>query len=79
MEKRQVEFFQNGESLGIALKNIEGGNGQVGYFPGLSFSNYEKCAFNFGAFPFIYNYPGYEPLDIPKSQYNGSFEVTSSF
>ena len=78
LEKRQVEFFQNGESLGIALKNIEGGNGQIGYFPGLSFSNYEKCAFNFGAFPFIYNYPGYEPLDIPKSQYNGSFEVTSS-
>ena len=65
--------------MGIALKNIEGGEKQgVGYFPGVSFSNYEKCAFNFGAFPFIYSYPGYEPLDIPKSQYNGSFEVTSS-
>ena len=79
LEKKQVECFQNGESLGIALKNIEGGEGEgIGYFPGVSFSNYEKCAFNFGAFPFIYSYPGYEPLDIPKSQYNGSFEVTSS-
>ena len=63
----------------MALKNIEYGEGHaIGYFPGLSFSNYEKCAFNFGAFPFIYSYPGYEPIDIPKSQYNGSFEVTSS-
>ena len=79
LEKRQVEYFQNGESLGIAIKNIEGGEEKgVGYFPGISFSNYEKCAFNFGAFPLIYNYPGYEPFDIPKSQYNGSFEVTSS-
>ena len=50
----------------------------MGYFPGLSFSSHEKCAFNFGAYPFIYSYPGYEPFDIPKSQYNGSFEVTSS-
>ena len=79
LENKQVEYFQNGESLGVAIKNIEGGKGKaVGYFPGLSFSNYEKCAFNFGAFPFVYSYPGYEPLDIPKSQYNGSFEVTSS-
>ena len=79
LDNNQVEYFQNGESLGAAIKNIEGGKGKaVGYFPGLSFSNYEKCAFNFGAFPFTYSYPGYEPLDIPKSQYNGSFEVTSS-
>ena len=79
LEKKHVEIFQNGESLGIAIKNIEGGEEKgVGYFPGVSFANYEKCAFNFGAFPFVYSYPGYEPLDIPKSQYNGSFEVTSS-
>ena len=26
----------------------------------------------------MYNYPGYQPFDIPKAQYNGSFEVTSS-
>ena len=73
----EFQFFQNGESLGIAKNNIEGGEG-IAYFPGLSFSSHEKCAFNFGAFPFVYSYPGYEPIDIPKSQYNGSFEVTSS-
>ena len=77
LDKKQIEFFQNGESLGIAKNNIEGGEG-IAYFPGLSFSSHEKCAFNFGAFPFVYSYPGYEPIDIPKSQYNGSFEVTSS-
>ena len=77
LDKKQIEFFQNGESLGVAKNNIESGDG-IAYFPGLSFSGHEKCAFNFGAFPFVYSYPGYEPIDIPKSQYNGSFEVTSS-
>ena len=63
----------------MGLKNIETGFNQgIAYFPGLSFSSHEKCFFNFGAFPLIYNYPGYEPIDIPKSQYSGSFEVTSN-
>ena len=79
LEKGQIEFFQNGKKLGVALRGIECGMGKgVAYFPGLSFSQHEKCAFNFGAYPFIYNYPGYEPFDIPKSHYKGSFEVTSN-
>ena len=79
LEKGQIEFFQNGKKLGVALRGIECGMGRgVAYFPGLSFSQHEKCAFNFGAYPFIYNYPGYEPFDIPKSHYKGSFEVTSN-
>ena len=79
LEERYIEFYQNGKKLGIGLKNIEEGIKRgIAYFPGLSFSAHEKCAFNFGAFPLVYSYPGYEPLDIPKSQYSGSFEVTSS-
>ena len=76
LDNKHIEYFQNGEKLGIIKKNIERGPG-IAYFPGISFSEYEKCYFNFGSCPFIYNYPGYEPIDIPKSQYNGSFEVTS--
>ena len=76
LDNKHIEYYQNGEKLGIIKKNIEAGSG-VAYFPGLSFSDYEKCSFNFGAYPFVYSYPGYEPIDIPKSQYNGSFEVTS--
>ena len=79
LDEQYVEFYQNGKKLGVALKDIEVGLGNgIAYFPGASISEFEKCFFNFGAFPFVYNYPGYEPIDIPKSQYNGSFEVTSS-
>ena len=79
LEEQYVEFYQNGKKLGVALKDIEVGLGNgIAYFPGASISEFEKCFFNFGAFPFVYNYPGYEPIDIPKSQYNGSFEITSS-
>ena len=79
LDEQYVEFYQNGKKLGVALKDIEVGLGHgIAYFPGASISEFEKCFFNFGAFPFVYNYPGYEPIDIPKSQYNGSFEVTSS-
>ena len=76
LENKHIEYFQNGEKLGVLKKQIEVNPGTA-YFPGLSLSDYEKCYFNFGACPFIYSYPGYEPIDIPKSQYNGSFEVTS--
>ena len=79
LEQRKIEFYQNGKKLGVGCKDIEAGIKRgIAYFPGLSFSSNEKCAFNFGAYPFIYSYPGYEPIDIPKSQYSGSFEVTSS-
>lgn len=76
LDNKHLEYFHNGEKLGIVKKDIEAGAG-IAYFPGISLSDYEKCSFNFGAYPFVYSYPGYEPIDIPKSQYNGSFEVTS--
>ena len=51
--------------MGIGLKNIEEGIKRgIAYFHWLSFSAHEKCVFNFGVFPFVYSYPGYEPLDI---------------
>ena len=77
LDNKKLEYFQNGEKLGEFKKNIEKGPG-IAYFPAASISECEKCCFNFGACPFAYCYPGYEPIDIPKSQYNGSFEVTSS-
>ena len=76
LDNKQIEYFQNGEKLGIVNVKIDNSPGMA-YFPGISFSDYEKCYFNFGACPFVYCYPGYQPIDIPKSQYNGSFEVTS--
>ena len=63
--------------MGIAPINIERGKG-VAYFPAVSLGEFQKCCFNFGATNLVYNYPGYEPMDIPKSQYNGSLEITSA-
>ena len=76
LDNKYIEYYQNGEKLGVLKTIVENVPG-VAYFPGISLSDYEKCFFNFGTCPFIYSYPGYEPIDIPKSQYNGSFEVTS--
>ena len=77
LDNKLIEYYQNGEKLGIFKKIVANGPG-VAYFPGISFSDYEKCYFNFGQCPFVYSYPGYEPIDLPKSQYTGSFRVTSS-
>ena len=77
LDNYKVEYYQNGEKLGIAPINIERGKG-VAYFPAVSLGEFQKCCFNFGATNLVYNYPGYEPMDIPKSQYNGSLEITSA-
>ena len=76
LDNNKIEYYQNGEKLGIVPITIENGSG-IAYFPAISISEFEKCFFNFGATTLVYNYEGYEPMDIPKSQYNGSFEVTS--
>ena len=76
LDENKIEYYQNGEKLGVVQIEIEHGPG-VAYFPAVSLSENEKCFFNFGSTTLVYNYEGYEPMDIPKSQYNGSFEVTS--
>ena len=76
LDNNKIEYYQNGEKLGIVPIKIENGAG-IAYFPAISISEFEKCFFNFGATTLVYNYEGYEPMDIPQSQYNGSFEVTS--
>ena len=76
LNEHKIEYYQNGEKLGIVPIELEKGKG-IAYFPAISLSEFEKCFFNFGATTLTYNYEGYEPIDIPKSQYNGSFEVTS--
>lgn len=75
LDDKKVEFYQNGKSLGIACENIPVGK-NIGYFPGVTNEKEQKISFNFGRTNFYYKYPGYEPLDLIMSQYNGSFEVT---
>jgi hypothetical protein len=76
LETKKIEYFINGESLGIAKDNIPVGE-NIAYFPGISLSQEEKVIFNFGQSPLCYSYPGYEVLDIPQSIFNMSVEITA--
>ena len=77
MDKGEVEYFINGKSYGVAYKKAKKGE-NVAFFPGVSFSEGEKCYFNFGTLPFHYTYKGYEPIDIPKCHYDNNTMVTAS-
>ena len=70
MDKRTIEFYLNGESLGIAFSNISKGD-NVAYFPALSIHTKESCIFNFGQLPFKYEYKNYQSFDTPISKING--------
>ena len=70
MDKRTIEFYLNGESLGIAFSNISKGD-NVAYFPALSIYTKESCIFNFGQLPFKYEYKNYQSFDTPISKING--------
>jgi hypothetical protein len=78
LDNRHIEFFKNGKSIGIAVKDISVGE-NVAYFPGISLSSGEKVRFNFGKSPFTYSYAGYEPMDVPDCMFNGSVEITAEF
>lgn len=75
LDNKCAEFFHNGQSQGIAFTEINIGKNSA-YFPALTFSQFEKCFLNFGSLPFYYDYPSYNPLDIPKSKYNNNMEIT---
>jgi hypothetical protein len=76
LDNKHIEFFRNGKSMGVGIKDIPAGE-NIAYFPGISSSADERVAFNFGKSPLSYNYNGYEPIDIPDGMYNGSVEITA--
>lgn len=75
LQNKNIEYFLNGISMGLAFENIPTGE-NIAYFPAVSLSENETVTFNFGNTPFEYEYPGYEPIDIPKSRYNGAENIT---
>ena len=76
MDKRTIEFFLNGEPLGIAFSNIPKGE-NIAYFPAVSLSRGESCIFNFGQLPFKYEYKNYQTFDTPLSKVNGIDTIVS--
>lgn len=76
LNEKKIEFYRNGIALGTAFTNIPVGE-NIAYFPGISMSIDEEIVFNFGKQPFQYQYPGYDPIDLPDCLYTNSLEITS--
>ena len=70
MDSKFIEYFLNGESLGITFENIPKGE-NIAFFPAISLSRGESCIFNFGQIPFKYEYKSYNSFDTPLSKING--------
>ena len=72
MDKKLIEFFLNGQPLGIAFNNIPKGE-NVAFFPAISLARGESVLFNFGQLPFKYEkeYKNYNKFDCPMSKING--------
>jgi hypothetical protein len=70
LDKREIEYFKNGESLGISFYNIPIGK-NIAYFPAASISKGMRLLFNFGEYSLQYSYSGYNTIDIPPALYTG--------
>lgn len=77
LENKTIEYYLNGEKLGVAFDNIQTGK-NIAYFPGVTLNKGEKCFFNFGQSPFRYQYPGYQSFDIPQGKIDGTYEITKN-
>ena len=75
-DKKSIEYFLNGEPLGVAFNNIAKGE-NIAYFPALSLMRGEACIFNFGQLPFKYEYKNYQSFDTPISKVNGIDSIIS--
>ena len=69
LDKKFIEYFLNGQSLGITFNNIPKGE-NIAFFPAISLSRGESCLFNFGQLPFKYEYKEYKKFDTPMSKIN---------
>ncbi len=60
LDAKEIEFYLNGEPLGVAF---EGFDCVGGVTPAASFRVDQELDFNFGQRPFEYPVPGYQPLE----------------
>jgi Kip1 ubiquitination-promoting complex protein 1 len=65
MDRGEISFYRNGESLGVAFDNVKKYDKSSAYFPAVSLSHGERCEVNFGALPFMYPVDGVMPLQQP--------------
>lgn len=68
LDRDEILFYRNGNSLGVAFRGIRKMGPGFGYHPAISLSQGERCELNFGARPFKYPIHGYLPLQAPPSK-----------
>ncbi|XP_023937452.2 E3 ubiquitin-protein ligase RNF123-like [Bicyclus anynana] len=61
MDKGTLEYYRNGQSLGVAFSQVTRGSG-LAYFPAVSLAMQEHLYANFGHLPFIFPVEGYAPI-----------------
>ncbi|CAH2057147.1 unnamed protein product, partial [Iphiclides podalirius] len=67
LDRGNLEFFRNGESMGVAFDNVTHGTG-IAYFPAVSLAMQEHLYANFGHVPFVFPVEGYAPLQAPPGR-----------
>ena len=67
----QVSFHLNGESLGVAFKEVRLFQSHLAYFPAVSLSLGESCTVNLGSAPFRYPVDGFQPLQKAPATHVG--------
>ncbi|KAE9601286.1 putative transcription factor C2H2 family [Lupinus albus] len=68
LDRDEILFFRNGNSLGVAFRGIRKMDPPSGYYPAISLCHGERCQLNFGSHPFKYPIDGYFPLQAPPSK-----------
>lgn len=67
MDKGTIEYYRNGNALGLAFDDIERGPG-LALFPAVSLAFNDSLTANFGGSPFRYPVTGYKPLQTPPQK-----------
>eukprot|EP00892_Ulva_mutabilis_P009450 jgi/Ulvmu1/6878/UM031_0083.1 len=67
LEAREVKFWLNGESLGVAFTDVRTFEPHLAYFPALSLSEGEASFVNLGAQPLRYPVAGFRPFMAPPA------------
>jgi Kip1 ubiquitination-promoting complex protein 1 len=68
LEQRTIEYYRNGNALGVAFEDIEIGPG-ITLFPAVSLAFNDSLTANFGGSPFRYPIAGFKPIQLAPRKF----------
>ncbi|KAL3666761.1 hypothetical protein V7S43_008383 [Phytophthora oleae] len=63
LDEGTVAFTRNGVDLGVAFRNVKHTSSDRGFFPAISVEQTEILLVNIGSQPFVYEIPGFNPVN----------------